>query len=128
MTIKDRCKEIEVKEFPKGWTREYRSNLTGRCWWKRKHLAYPEPKTAKSLYIFLHEVAHAKLRHQSKPSYVREYEAETFAHEKMREYGFVVPLDMTNRAKKYVARKLKAGLRSGLKQEVDPKIQEFCEV
>ena len=90
--------------------------------------ALPISKTRKSLYIFLHEVAHAVLHADGrrKPRYIEEYEAEMFAHTKMHEHGLSVPADMTARAKKYVARKIEQARKRGLKAAVDPQIEEFA--
>ena len=103
-----RCQEIAERELPAGWVIKYRKSLTGYCHPKLKQIDTPEPKTRKSLYIFLHEVGHARLHSDGKRKlrYIEEYEAEIFAHNKMREHGLAVPAAMTERARKYVARKI----------------------
>jgi hypothetical protein len=99
---------------PEGYTVEYRKSLSGRHYGKRKLIQAPRPVTRKSLYIFLHECAHAHLHRERKPkAHVREMEAERWAHEKMREHGIAAPRDMTRRAKSYVARKIEQAKRCG---------------
>jgi hypothetical protein len=72
--------------------------------------------TARSLYVFLHECAHAHLGHSynSKlPRHVEEMQAEQWAHEKMREHGVPVPRSQTKRAKAYVRRKIHSAISRG---------------
>lgn len=108
---------IALKYVPDGYTIEYRKSLSGRHFGMQKLIQAPRPVTRKSLYIFLHECAHAHLHAHNgrKPRHVEEMEAEKWAHEKMRENGIPVPRSMTRRAKEYVARKIDQARRRGAK-------------
>ena len=89
--------------------------------WGRAHLdtglmVAPRPLTRKALYIYLHECGHFVLHgRRRKARHVEEYEAERWAHAKMREAGLRVPRAMTVRAKAYVARMIHRAIRSGAK-------------
>jgi hypothetical protein len=112
--------------LPEGHTFAFRKALSGVHWPERKHIEAPKPVTRKSLYIWLHECAHGHLGHNrsgKKPSHVIEYEAEQWAHEKMREHGIPVPRAMTKRAKQYVARKIK---QAGPRAKIDPAARRFA--
>jgi len=115
----ERFEAIAKLYIPEGYTVEYRKSLSGRHWGDRKLIQAPRPVTRKSLYIFLHECAHAVLGHSYNgkvPRHVKEMEAEKWAHAKMREHGVSVPRAMTKRAKQYVAYKIKQAERRGAKR------------
>lgn len=119
-TAAERFTAIAMRYVPEGYTIEYRKSLSGRHFGQRKLIQAPRPVTRKSLYIFLHECAHATLHMDcKKPVHVKEMEAEKWAHEKMRENGVSVPRSMTERAKQYVARKIRRAQRRGAKR-IDP--------
>ena len=114
----ERFEAIAMKHFPEGYTLEYRKSLSGMHYGKSKRIMAPRPVTRKSLYIFLHECAHAHLGHAHNgnvPRHVEEMEAEKWAHDKMRESGVAVPRSMTKRAKAYVGRKIKQAKARGAK-------------
>lgn len=105
-----------------------RGSLSGRAYLVTGFLHAPRPKTRKALYIFLHECAHFALHHvgRAKPVHLIEYEAETWAHERMRAYGIPVPRKMTQRAKQYVARKIEKARRRGAKS-IDAKAMKYAQ-
>jgi hypothetical protein len=113
----ERFEHIGHLYVPEGYTVKYRKSLSGRHYGKRKLIQAPRPRTRKSLYIFLHECAHAHLHthNGNTPRHVEEMEAEKWAHAKMREHGISVPRLMTKRAKQYVARKIRQAERHGAK-------------
>lgn len=114
----ERFTAIAMQYVPEGYTVEYRKSLSGRHFGTSKRIQAPRPVTRKSLYIFLHECAHAQLGHAHNgrtPRHVEEMQAEKWAHEKMRENGVAVPRSMTVRAKQYVARKIRQAKRRGAK-------------
>ena len=86
----ERFTAIALSYVPEGWAVKYRTSLSGRCWYDRKLIDGPKPVTRKSLYIFLHECAHAHLHaplyfqsksaYRRKPKHVIELEAEQWAH------------------------------------------------
>jgi hypothetical protein len=122
----ERFTAIAMRYVPEGYTVEYRKSLSGRHWGTRKLIQAPRPVTRKSLYIFLHECAHAHLHVERRPkAHVREMEAEKWAHDKMRENGVPVPRSMTKRAKAYVGRKIGQAERRGAKR-IDPKARQFA--
>lgn len=101
---------------------EIRKDLSGRAFCVPGYpnfgkLCTPRPVTRKSLYIFLHECGHFALHADGKRRkvYIKELEAEQWAHARMREAGIPVPRSMTVRAKAYVRRKLRASVRRGSK-------------
>jgi hypothetical protein len=113
----ERFMAIAMRYVPEGYRVEYRKSLSGSHYGESKLIQAPRPVTRKSLYIFLHECAHAHLHVDRRPkAHVREMEAEKWAHEKMRENGVPVPRQMTHRAKRYVARKIRQAIRSGAKK------------
>lgn len=104
-----RFEALAMTYVPAGWDVHHRKSLSGRCWYDLKLIAAPRPVTRRALYIFLHECGHANSPHhasRSVPSYVKEFEAEIFAHQTMRGAGIAVPRSMTQRAKAYVRRKM----------------------
>lgn len=120
----ERFYAIGMSYVPEGYTTHFRKALSGRHWGERKHIEGPKPVTRKSLYIWLHECAHAHLHVGSKKKrHVIEMEAEQWAHEKMREHGIPVPRAMTKRAKSYVARKIK---QAGSRAKIDPAARRFA--
>lgn len=125
----ERFYAIGMANVPAGWTFAFRKALSGRAFLKRLHIDGPKPVTRKALYIWLHECAHAHLHGGAKigktKRHVEEMEAEQWAHAKMREHGIAVPRAMTERAKTYVARKIKQAERSGAKR-IDPAARAFA--
>lgn len=120
--------QIAAKYLPKGYTVRYRKALSGRHYSARMLIEAPRPVTVKSLYIFLHECAHAHLHaggYEGKPKHVVELEAELWAHAKMAKHGIEVPLETTTRARRYVARKIVQAERRGAKH-IDPRAIEFA--
>lgn len=117
---------IGMAHLPPGWTYVFRKSLTGRCWYDRKHIEAPKPVTRKSLYIWLHECAHAhglSRATKKQPVHVIEMLAEQWAHEKMRAAGVSVPRVMTARAREYVARKIR---QAGPRAKIDPAARAFA--
>jgi hypothetical protein len=122
----ERFTAIAMQYVPEGYTIEYRKSLSGRHYSGKRLIQAPRPVTRKSLYIFLHECAHAHLHRDRRPkAHVREMEAEKWAHEKMREHGVPVPRSMTERAKSYVGRKIRQAQQAGAKR-IDPRATAFA--
>lgn len=107
--------------------RSARRNLTGCHQWGTKEVDAPwPPTTRKRLYVLAHEIGHAALDHRgSRPVYVREFEAEQFAHGLMRQSGIAVPRTMTMRAKAYVQSKMRRGFARGATW-FDPDIAQWA--
>lgn len=119
---------IGMAHVPEGWNVKYRKSLTGRCFLRSRQIAAPRPVTRKALYIFLHECAHAHLHANTKrrsSRHLEETEAEQWAHARMREHGIPVPRAMTQRAKRYVAYKIRQALSRGAKT-IDPAASRFA--
>lgn len=129
--MKRRCIAAALQHTPpKVHTLVIRKNLSGRAY-PDGRMAVPRPFTRKSLCIFLHECAHFHLGHCERncrtPKHVREYEAEHWAHEAMREAGIPVPRSMTESARRYVAYKIMQASRRGAKR-IDPAAAKFARV
>jgi hypothetical protein len=115
--LAERLLAIALGYVPPGWTVAYRKSLSGGCYLKEKRISAPRPVTRKSLYIFLHECAHAHLHVVGRSKrHVEELEAEQWAHARMREHGIAVPRTMTKRAKAYVGRKIDQAKARGAKR------------
>ena len=119
---------IGMSHLPHGYRVEFRKALSGMHYGHRQMIQAPRPTTPKSLYIFLHECAHAYLHTGSGANgkrHVKEMEAELWAHAKMAEHGIPVPPEVTERAKQYVAYKIMQAERRGAKH-IDPRALEFA--
>jgi hypothetical protein len=59
-----------------------RGALCGGAWPREKRILAPEGRTRRQLYILAHECAHVVMNHsgRAKPKYVKELEAEQWAH------------------------------------------------
>jgi hypothetical protein len=116
---------IAMQELPSGWIYSFRKSLSGRCFMRQGRIEAPKPVTRKALYVWLHECAHA-LKHYGnrKARHVEEYEAEHWAHARMRAHGVPVPRAMTQRAKHDVAGKIREAKLSGAKR-IDPRALQF---
>ena len=119
---------IAKRWLPRGYAVEYRKGLCGMHYGGRALIKVPRPTTPESLYIFLHECAHAYLHTGSgkrTPTHAGELEAELWAHAKMAEHGIPVPPKITEQGKQYVARKIVQAERRGGKY-FDPRAIEFA--
>lgn len=124
-----RCLQCALDNVPEGAVVvTWRKSLTGRALHKHGLMALeaPRPRTRKALYIFLHECAHLHLHcNTAKPRHRREYEAEMFAHERMRRSRIPVPESMTEAARRYVAWKIRQAMARGA-FEIDPDAMRFA--
>ncbi|KAB2784130.1 hypothetical protein F9K97_18815 [Brucella anthropi] len=124
----DRFYQIGMSYVPEGYTVKFRKRLTGVAYGgKIRRIEAPRPVTRKSLYVFLHECAHAHLHFDGPklPVHVKELQAEKWAHSKMREHSIPVPRSMTESAKAYVARKIDRAEKRGAKS-IDREAQRFA--
>ena len=112
-----------------GYEVRYRKSLTGCVYSKKKLVYIPSIKSRKSLYIALHELYHVERAENKLKKIevnVEEMRAELFAHRKMREMGFAVPTSQTQRAKRYVAYKVRKAIKRGKKLEnIDKEVLRF---
>ena len=75
-----------------------------------------EPTTRRRLYVFAHECAHIAIGHDpAVPKHRNEYDAERWAQAALRRHGVADPKKEQERAKKYVAFKVKQAIRRGAK-------------
>lgn len=125
--LANRLTAIALKYVPDGWTVEYRKSLSGRAWGDKKLIQTPRPVTRRALHIFLHECGHAHLHFNGKKQkrYIEEYQAEQFAFEIMRKEGIAIPRQSLERAKRYVARKIKQAEVRGAKS-IDPDVRKWA--
>src|SRR5262245_14901682 len=112
------CQAIAAKYHPDGVRFIRRKGLSGLACYDARELYAPLPVTRKSLYIYLHECAHFNLEHWTHklPPARRGVGSQQYAHRIMREEGLAVPRTMTNRAKRYVRRKVRQALTRGAKR------------
>lgn len=104
---------------------EYLRGLRGRAYPKAKRIQAPEPTTRRRLYIWAHECAHVALEHgKGEATHRKEYEAEQWAHAALRRHGIPVPRRATNRAREYVAMKIRRAERRGAKH-IDPQARTW---
>jgi len=125
--MKRKCMSVALTETPKRVSVIYpRRQLTGRAFVHSGAIYVPRPFTRRALHIFLHECAHIALNHVGKkPRHVEELEAEQWAFRKMREHGIAVPRKSLQRAKRYVAYKIRQAERRGAKH-IDAKAKKFA--
>jgi hypothetical protein len=97
-----RFREIAGRYVPPSTRVEYVDELTngslikqpggsylGIAYTKRRTIRVPNPTTLKQLHTFLHECVHVARKHNNtKPRWLREYEADTHALDVMRAEGF----------------------------------------
>lgn len=131
----ERFYALGMSYLPGWFSHSFRKSLSGHCDYVNMEVVGPRPVTRRSLYIWLHECAHARLHYplwaankaayKRKPKHVLEYEAERWAHEQMRAHGIAVPKAMTDRAKRYVARKITQAERRGAKS-IDKEARAFA--
>ena len=101
----------------------YVKGLYGKAWCKEKRLRIPPPTTRKRMYIIAHELGHIALHAKtSKRSFIKEFEAEQYAHALMRRFKIRIPRAMTKRAKNYVQYRINLSVKRGLKAPVPREI------
>ena len=133
----NKYEKVAESLLPAGVIASYRKSYTGRAYYGRNgvpdKIASPAPRGAKSLQIYLHEIAHITLHHprvpgnSNKPTYVKEYEAEQWAISAMRENGLTVSNKLMALCKRHVEWKLYQALRRGLRNP-DWAIVRWCEI
>lgn len=125
-TMRERCLRCAADWTPDGCTVTYHRRLTGQAWCYANAILAPEPVTRRALYVYLHECAHIRLKHNHLlPIHVEEYQAEQWAHRTMRAAGIPVPRKETARARRYVAEKIQAALDNGAKH-IHPQAAAFA--
>ena len=101
----------------------YVKGLYGKAWCKEKRLRIPPPTTRKRMYIIAHELGHLALHTKtSKRQFIKEFEAEQYAHTLMRRFNIKVPRDMTTRAKNYVQYRINLSVKRGLQAPIPKEI------
>lgn len=125
--MKRRCITVAPAETPERVRLIYpRKRLAGRAFPRSGEIHVPRPFTRRALHIFLHECAHVALGHiGKKPRHVEELEAEQWAFRKMRAHGIAVPRKSLQRAKRYVAFKIRQAERRGAKH-IDANAKKFA--
>lgn len=124
-----RARHVMQAYKPKGWTIKMggaqQAGASGLCDWDERTIYIPLVCDDYSLFVYLHEVGHAKLHGHSKaPTHIQEYEAEMFAAKALRAYGFAVSRTILRNGKEYVADEIKKDRIKGL--PIDPKIQRWA--
>ena len=104
----------------------YVKGLYGKAWCKEKRLRIPPPTTRKRMYIIAHELGHLALHTKtSKRQFIKEFEAEQYAHTLMRRFNIKVPRDMTVRAKNYVQYRINLSVKRGLQAPIPREISAW---
>ena len=107
----------------------YVKGLYGKAWCKEKRLRIPPPTTRKRMYIIAHELGHLALHTKtSKRQFIKEFEAEQYAHTLMRRFNIKVPRDMTVRAKNYVQYRINLSVKRGLQAPIPKEITNWISV
>jgi len=90
MTTLETMKQIVENELSqhKITVKEWSKSSCGRAW--KSTIKIPVPIDFDTLGVCFHEIGHIVLQHwiKEKPRYVEEYEAEQYAIQKLRKYGF----------------------------------------
>ena len=130
-------KKLEAKRILKSIARQwfkihkvkkitYVKGLYGKAWCKEKRLRIPPPTTRKRMYIIAHELGHLALHTKtSKRQFIKEFEAEQYAHTLMRRFNIKVPRDMTVRAKNYVQYRINLSVKRGLQAPIPSEIRAW---
>lgn len=124
----ERCQRVGKTIFDEAGVDkvEYHNRLSGWAMSDKRFVRIPKPTTRRRLYIVAHEAGHIALNHcGAKPKHRQEYEAERYAHDALRRHGIAVSKKSTQRAKKYVARKVSQALRRGAKT-IDRESFSWC--
>jgi hypothetical protein len=90
MTTLEKMKQIVENELSQHKIKvvKWSKSSCGLAW--KTTIKIPEPVDFDTLGVCFHEIGHVVLEHwkKEKPRYVEEYEAEQFAIQKLRDYGF----------------------------------------
>ena len=101
----------------------YAKGLYGHTYVKERNIHIPPPTTRKRMYIIAHELGHLALHTKtSKRQFIKEFEAEQYAHTLMRRFNIKVPRAMTKRAKDYVQYRINLSVKRGLKASIPKEI------
>ena len=125
MEIQEAREIIEQSIKDAGYDLRYSSGNHGRVYWDKKIAYVPFAKSRSTLYVLCHEASHVFWPKGSLRTFENEYRSERKAHEYMRMFGFSVPLSQTQRAKEYVARRVRMSIRRGLKEKVSSEVRKF---
>jgi hypothetical protein len=125
--------KIAQKYTPKSCKVSYtkHGSLHGAAWYELNKILVPRPTGRKALYLYLHECAHIKLKHNApRDTWQEELEAELWAHKVMKKENISVPWCMTARAINYVHFKARPHLKRILSDidnltPIDKKLLKF---
>jgi hypothetical protein len=126
----DQLDGIVRRHTPKRWRVEYVSmrGCRGLAIMDRRLFLMAHAVDSRSwLFVFLHEVGHAKFKHPDTrgevPSHVEEYEAERYAIAAMRHEGIPVPRDELADAKRNVRACIRRDRARGV--GIDPRVEKW---
>ena len=108
----------------------YTKGLYGRAYTNESRLHIPPPTTRKRMYIIAHELGHLALhshlkRKRSRRQFIKEFEAEKYAHALMRRFKIRIPRAMTKRAKGYVQYRINLSVKRGLQAPIPSEIRAW---
>jgi hypothetical protein len=139
-----RFREIAERHVPPHTNVEYVDELTngglikqpggsylGIAYTKRRTIRVPNPTTLKQLHTFLHECVHVARKHNdSKPRWLREYEADTHALDVMRDEGLETHPGwgaLLKQVKGHTRHAVRKAVRRGA-TNIDPQVIKFAEI
>ena len=97
----------------------------GKCHFEEKVISVRPIVSLYMLHVFLHEIAHAKFH--TRPStlelHQEEYEAEIWAFRVMRQYGFRIPRELREEARRNVRVRLEQDDLAGL--PINPRVHRW---
>jgi len=124
-----RARQVMHAHTPRGWKIKmlpsHTRGASGLCDFNNRTIGIPFVCDDYTLFVALHEFAHAKLhgRGCKKSQHVQEYEAERWAAAAMRKSGFHVTRTMLRAGKEYVAEEI---FRDMLKEiPIDPVVRRW---
>ena len=129
MCVKFKIAECVKTHTPPNYSVRYLryGRLRGSIDFDAQVITCREPKSRKSLVVFLHECGHHACDHRTvdKPLHVREYEAHQWSFDTMRTFGIQIPLEMIQRAKFHTLWCIMRDQDKGVR--IDPRIRRFAQ-
>ena len=124
-----RARQLMKAYKPRGWSiimgGTQQRGASGLCVYETRKIYVPLVCDDYSLYVYFHEVGHARLhRHTKKPDHECEYEAEMYAQKAIRDCGFRVSKEMYNSTKSYICGCICMDENEGI--PIDPKIKAWA--
>jgi hypothetical protein len=87
----------------------------------------PRPDSIENLLVYLHECAHFVLHRndETTPVYLKEFQAETWARDKIRRAGITLPDELLLGCRRRAANDIRCALKNGI-QSLDSSVVDFA--